>query len=104
MHIAHKRIRGNAIIDTLKLSQTIHKIEVGIIVPMFTQSMTAKAEVNDKIPVQTNAKTNTDMTFELCKIEVIKTQLQKDFRIDDVNFFIKFLNHQLENQATACSM
>lgn len=104
MHIAHKRINGKAIIDTSKLNHTIHKIEVGIIVPMFTQSMTAKAEVKDKIPVQTNAKTNTDMTFELCKIEVIKTQLQKDFRIDDVNFFIKFLNHQLENQATACSI
>jgi hypothetical protein len=104
MHIAHKRIRGNAIIDTLKLSQTIHKIEVGIIVPIFTHRITAKAEVKDNIPVQTNANTNTDITFELCKIVVIKIQLQKDFRIDDVNFFIKFLNHQLEKPATACSM
>jgi hypothetical protein len=104
MHIAHKRIRGNAIIDTLKLSQTIHKIEVGIIVPIFTHRITAKAEVKDNIPVQTNANTNTDITFELCKIVVIKIQLQKDFRIDDVNFFIKFLNHPLENPATACSM
>lgn len=104
MHIAHKRIRGNAIIDTLKLSQTIHKIEVGIIVPIFTQRITANAEVKDNIPVQTNANTNTDITFELCKMEVTKIQLQKDFRIDDVNFFIKFLNHPLENPATACSM
>ena len=104
IHIAHKRIKGNAIIDTLKLNQTIHKIEVGIIVPIFTHRITAKAEVKDNIPVQTNANTNTDITFELCKIVVIKIQLQKDFRIDDVNFFIKFLNHPLENPATACSM
>lgn len=104
IHIAHKRINGNAIMDTLKLNQTIHKIEVGIIVPIFTQRMTAKADVNDNIPVQTKAKTNTDITFELCRIAVTKIQLQKDFRTDDVNFFIKFLNHQLENPATACSI
>lgn len=104
IQIAHKRIRGNAIIDTLKLNQTIHKIDVGIIVPTFTQRITAKAEVKDNIHVHTKAKTNTDITFELCRIAVTRIQLQKDFRIDDVNFFIKFLNHQLENHATACSI
>ena len=104
MHIAHNRINGNAIIDTSKLNHTIHKIEVGIIVHIFTHRMTANAEVKDNIPVQTNANTNTDITFELCKIVVIKIQLQKDFNTDDVNFFIKFLNHQFENHATACSI
>ena len=104
IHIAHKRINGNAIIDTLKLNQTIHNIEVGIIVPIFTQRITANAEVKDNIPVQTNANTNTDITFELCKIVVTKIQVQKDFNTDDVNFFIKFLNHQPEKPATACSI
>lgn len=104
IHTAHKRIKGNAIIDTLKLNQTIHNIEVGIIVPIFTQRITANAEVKDNIPVQTNANTNTDITFELCKIVVTKIQVQKDFNTDDVNFFIKFLNHQPENPATACSI
>lgn len=104
IHIAHKRIKGKAIKDTLKLNQTIHKIEVGIMVPMFTQRITANAEVKDSIPVQTKAKTNTDITFELCNIVVIRIQLKKDLGTDDVNFFIKFLNHQLENPATACSI
>lgn len=104
IHIAHRRINGNAIRDTLKLNQTIHKIEVGIMVPMFTQRITANAEVNDNIPVQTNANTKTDITFELCNIVVIKIQLKKDFGTDEVNFFMKFLNHQLEKPATACSI
>jgi hypothetical protein len=102
--IAHKRINGNAIKDTLKLNQTIHKIEVGIIVPILTQRITANAEVKDNIPVQTNANTNTDMILELCRIVVTKIHVQNDFNTDDVNFFIKFLNHQLEKPATACSM
>jgi hypothetical protein len=104
INTAHKRISGKAIIDTSKLNQTIHKIEVGIIVHTFTQSITANAEVKDNIPVQTNANTKIDITFELCKIVVIKIQLQKDFGIDEVNFFIKFLNHQFEKPATACSI
>lgn len=104
MHIAPRRIKGKAINDTLKLSHTIHNIEVGIIVHIFTQRITANAEVNDNIPVHTKANTKTDVTLELCKIAVIKIQLQKDFRTEDVNFFIKFLNHQLENPATACSI
>lgn len=104
INIAHIRISGNAIIDTSKLNQTIHNTEVGIIVHIFTQSITANAEVKDKIPVQTNANTKIDITFELCKIVVIKIQLQKDFGIDEVNFFIKFLNHQFEKPATACSI
>jgi hypothetical protein len=104
IHIAHSRINGNAIIDTSKLNHTIQRIEVGIIVHIFTHRMTANAEVKDNIPVQTNANTKTDITFELCKIVVTKIQLQKDFGTDDVNFFIKFLNHQFENHATACSM
>ena len=104
IHIAHKRIKGKAIKDTLKLNQTIHKIEVGIMVPIFTQRITANAEVKDSIPVQTKAKTKTDITFELCNIVVIKIQLKKDFGTDDVNFFMKFLNHQLEKPATACSI
>jgi hypothetical protein len=73
-------------------------------VPIFTQRITANAEVKDSIPVQTKANTKTDITFELCNIEVIKIQLRKDLGTDDVNFFIKFLNHQLENPATACSI
>ena len=104
INTAHNRINGNAIIDTSKLNQTIHKIEVGIIVHIFTHRMTAKAEVKDNIPVHTNASTKTDITFELCKIVVIKIQLQNDFGTDEVNFFIKFLNHQLEKPATACSI
>ncbi len=104
IQIAHKRIKGNAIIDTLKLSHTIHKIEVGIIVPIFTQRMTANADVKDNIPAQTNANTNTDITLELCRIVVTKIHVQKDLNTDEVNFFIKFLNHQPEKPATACSI
>lgn len=104
INTAHKRINGNAMIDTSKLNQTIHKIEVGIIVQMFTQSMTANAEVKDNIPVQTKANIKIDITFELCKIVVIRIPLQKDFGTDEVNFFIKFLNHQFEKPATACSI
>jgi hypothetical protein len=104
INTAHKRINGNAIIDTSKLNHTIQRIEVGIIVHIFTQRITAKAEVKDNIPVQTNAKTKIDITFELCKIVVIRIQLQKDFGTDEVNFFMKFLNHQFEKPATACSI
>ena len=59
INIAHKRIKGKAIIDTSKLNQTIHKIEVGIIVHILTQRITANADVKDNIPVQTNANTKT---------------------------------------------
>ena len=104
INTAQISIKGNAIIDTSKLSQTIHKIEVGIIVHIFTQRITANAEVKDNIPVQTKANTKIDITLELCKIVVIKIQLQKDFETDEVNFFIKFLNHQLEKPETACSI
>lgn len=104
IHIAHRRIKGKAIKDTLKLNQTIHKTEVGIMVPIFTQRITARAEVRDNIPVHTKANTNTDITFELCNIVVTKIHVQKDFSTDEVNFFIKFLNHQLEKPATACSI
>ena len=102
--IAHKRINGNAIKDTLKLNQTIHKIDVGIMVPIFTHRMTANADVKDSIPVQTNANTKTDITLELCRMVVTNIHVQKDFNTVDVNFFIKFLNHQFEKPATACSM
>ena len=104
IHTAHKRINGNAIIDTLKLNQTIHKIEVGIIVHTFTQRITANAEVKDNIPVHTNAKTKIDIIFELCRIVVMNIQLKNDLDEDEVNFFIKFLNHQLEKPTTACSI
>ena len=80
INTAQISIKGNAIIDTSKLSQTIHKIEVGIIVHIFTQRITANAEVKDNIPVQTKANTKIDITLELCKIVVIKIQLQKDFK------------------------
>lgn len=102
-HIAHKKIKGKAIIDTSRLNHTIHKIDVGIIVPMFTHRITANAEVKDKIHVQTNASTSTDITLELCKIVVINIQLKKDLEEDDVNFFIKFLNQPLVTEETACS-
>lgn len=101
---AHKNINGNAIILTSKLNHTTHKTEVGIIVHTFTQRITANAEDKDKIHVHTNANTKTDITFELCKIIVINIQLRNDFGIDDVNFFIKFLNHQPEKFATDCSI
>ena len=103
IHIAPRKIRGNAIIDTLKLNHTIHRAAPVIIVPIFDQRITAKAEVNDNIPVQTNASTRTETTLELSKIVVIKIQLQKDLRTDDVNFFNKFLNHQFVTEETVCS-
>ena len=103
IHTAHNRINGKATKDTSKLNHTIQRIEVGIIVPIFTHRITAKAEVKDNIPVHTNASTKTDITFELCKIVVIKIQLQKDFGTDDVNFFSRFLNHPLVIEEIACS-
>jgi hypothetical protein len=66
--------------------------------------MTANADVKDNIPAQTNANTNTDITLELCRIVVTKIHVQKDLNTDEVNFFIKFLNHQPEKPATACSI
>ena len=89
IHMAPRKIR-----DTLKLNHTIHRAAPVIIVPIFDQRITAKAEVSDNIPVQTNANTKTETTFELSKIVVINIPLQKDLRTDDVNFFNKFLNHQ----------
>ena len=65
IHIAHNKINGKAIIETSKLNHTIQRIDVGIIVHIFTQRITAKAEVKDNIPVHTKASTNTDITFEL---------------------------------------
>jgi hypothetical protein len=65
--------------------------------------MTANADVSERIHVHTKASTSTETTFELCNIVVINIQLQKDFKTDDVNFFNKFLNHQLVNEETACS-
>jgi hypothetical protein len=65
--------------------------------------ITANADVKDNIPVQTKASTNTETTFELSKIAVIKIQLQNDFKTDDVNFLSKFLNHQFVTEDTACS-
>ena len=103
MHIAHNKINGNAIIDTSKLNHTIHKTELVIIVPILDQRITANADVRERIPVHTNASTSTETTFELCNIVVIKIQLQKDLRTDDVNFFSKFLNHQFVTEETACS-
>jgi len=101
--IAHKNIRGNAIIETFKLNHTIHKIELVIIVPILDQRITANAEVRERIPVHTNASTSTETTFELCNIVVINIQLQKDFSTDEVNFFSNFLNHQFVTEETACS-
>lgn len=96
-------INGNAIIDTFKLNHTIHKIELVNIVPTLDPRITANADVSERIHVQTNANTSTETTFELSNIVVIKIQLQKDFKTDDVNFFNKFLNHQLVKEETACS-
>ena len=101
--IAHRNINGNAIIETFKLSQTIHKIDDVIIVHTLDPKITANAEVKDNIPVHTKASTNTETTFELSNIVVIRIQLQKDFRTDDVNFFNKFLNHPFVTEETACS-
>lgn len=103
-HTAHKNINGRATTVTSKLNHIIHKIEVGIIVQTLAHKITAKAEVNDNIPVPTKAKTNTDITLELCKTAVVKIPLKNDFTSDEVNFFIKFLNHHQENNETDCSI
>ena len=104
IHTAHRNIRGKAIIDTSKLNQTIHRIDVGIIVHIFAQRITANAEVNESIHVHTKANTKIDITFELCNIVVVNIPLRKDLNEVDVNFFIKFLNHPLENHETDCSI
>ena len=103
IHIAPKNTNGNAIIVTFKLNHTIHKTELVNIVPILDQSMTANAEVSERIHVHTNASTRTDTIFELCNMVVINIQLQKDLVTEEVNFFIKFLNHQLVMDETACS-
>lgn len=103
IQIAPKNINGKASTETFKLNHTIHKAELVIMVPIFDPRITANAEVSDKIHVQTNANTSTETTFELCNIVVIKIQLQKDFKTDDVNLFNKFLNHQFVTDETACS-
>jgi len=97
------KINGSAIIDTFKLNQTIHNIEVVNIVPTFDPRITANADVNERIPVQTKANTSTETTFELSNIVVINIQLQKDLGTEDVNLFNKFLNHPLVAEETACS-
>jgi viroplasmin and RNaseH domain-containing protein len=94
IHIAHMNINGNAIFATSRLSQTTHKSDDVIHVPTLDQRITANADVKDNIQVQTNANTRTETTLELSNIVVIKIQLQKDFNLDEVNFFNKFLNHQ----------
>ena len=103
IHIAHMNINGNAIFATSKLSQTTHKSDDVIHVPTLDQRITANADVKDNIQVQTNASTRTETTLELSNIVVIKIQLQKDFNLDEVNFFNKFLNHQWVTEETACS-
>jgi hypothetical protein len=59
--------------------------------------------VSERTHVHTKARTNTEITLELCNIVVINIQLQKDFNTDEVNFFNKFLNHPLVTEETACS-
>lgn len=103
IHIAPKNINGNATTETLRLSQTTHNTEVLNIVPIFDPRITANAEVSERIQVHTKANTNTEMILELCNIAVISTQLPKDFNTEDVNFFNKFLNHQLVKEETDCS-
>ena len=101
--IAPKNTNGKANIETFKLNHTIHKTELVIMVPILDPRITANADVRERIHVHTNASTSTETTFELCNIVVIKIQLQKDLRTDDVNFFNKFLNHQFVTEETACS-
>lgn len=103
IQIAPKKTNGKAIIDTFKLNHTIHKTELVNIVPIFDHSITANADVSERIHVHTNANTSTETTFELCNIVVIRIQLQKDLVTEDVNLFIRFLNHPLVMEATACS-
>ena len=103
IQIAPKKINGKAIIDTFKLNQTTHSIELVNIVPTLDPRITANADVSERIHVHTKAKTRTETTFELSNIAVINIQLQKDLGTDDVNFFNKFLNHQFVTEETACS-
>ena len=100
---APKNTNGNAIIETFKLNHTIHSTELVNIVPILDQSITANADVSERIHVHTNANTSTETTLELCNIVVINIQLQKDLGTDDVNFFNRFLNHPLVTAETACS-
>lgn len=101
--IAHRNIKGKAILATSRLKPTAHNKDAVIPVPTFDPSMTANAAVRDNIHVHTKARTRTETTFELSNIVVIKIQLQKDFGTDDVNFFNKFLKPQFVTEATACS-
>jgi hypothetical protein len=103
IHMAQMNINGNAIFATSKLNQTTHRTDDVIHVPTLDQRITANADVRDNIQVQTNANTKTETTLELSKIVVIKIPLQKDFNLDEVNFFNKFLNHQFVSEETACS-
>ena len=96
-------INGRAMIETFRLNHTTHKTELVNIVPMFDPRITANADVSERIHVHTKAKTKTEITFELCNIAVINIQLKKDLCTDEVNFFNKFLNHQLVTEETACS-
>ena len=102
-HIAQINIKGNAIFATSKLKPTAHSRDAVIHVPTLDPSITAKADVRERIHVHTNANTSTETTFELSNIVVINTQLQNDFGTDDVNFFNKFLNDQLVTDETVCS-
>lgn len=101
--MAPVNINGKATMETFKLNQTTHKTELVNIVPIFDPRITANADVSERIQVHTKAKTKTEITFELCNIAVIKIQLKKDLCTEDVNFFNKFLNHQLVTEETACS-
>ncbi len=103
IQIAPKKINGKAIIDTFKPNHTIPNIEPVNIAPTFDPRITANADANERIHVQTKANTSTETTFELSNIVVINTQLQKDFGTEDVNFFNKFLNHPLVAEETVCS-
>ena len=102
-HTAQRNIKGNAILATLRLNHTIHNNEAVIQVQTLDPRITANAELRERIHVQTNASTSTETTFELSNIVVINIQLQKDFGIDDVNLFNRFLNHQFVTEETACS-
>lgn len=103
IQIAPRNISGKAIIETFKLNHTTHKTELVIIVPILDQRITANADVSERTHVHTKARTNTEITLELCNIVVINIQLQKDFSTDEVNFFNKFLNQPLVTEETACS-
>lgn len=103
IQIAQRNTNGKANIKTFKLNHTIHNTQLVSIVPIFDQRITANADVSERIHVHTNANTSTETTFELCNIVVISIQLQKDLTTDDVNFFNKFLNHQLVTEETVCS-